>query len=138
MKTCPNFKMTTDSHSECPVCKYDLTNEPYSERKSEKYVFNKYFLPYLLKNHKFALICVLVVLIGIIISMPRLNWLCLIAFLLSVMSLDESLFKNRNIHWQSWMYNEDYLEATYKIGLYGTGIGAVIVIVFSLVLKLLS
>ena len=110
MKTCPNCKMTTDSHSECAVCGHSLVDIEYSEREGEKYVLNKYFLPFLWKHYRVPLICLIIVLIlaAFCVSNELLYSLYSIALVVGAILL--SLYRRRWISLLTWKYNENYLE----------------------------
>ena len=82
MKKCPRCKMTTNSHSECMVCKFDVTEVEYSERNSEQYVFNKYLYSYIFKNHMFLIACIALVISMLILALPAKDWYVYIACLL--------------------------------------------------------
>lgn len=114
MKTCPNCKMTTDSHSECAVCGHSLVDIEYSERKGEKYVLNKYFLPFLWKHHKTPLICLIIVLIGVVFCVPYVILNCLGAVVCSAYALYLSLYKNKETSQLKWKYDDLYLESRHK------------------------
>lgn len=53
VKQCPNCKMTVDAYSECPICGADITKEPHTEDGVERYVINKHFFKFLIKNINF-------------------------------------------------------------------------------------
>ena len=75
MKTCPRCKMTCTGHSECPICKADITNIPYEKRGTPiHYVFNKYFLIYLLKYYKICLISWIGTIFFIAKRLPSFDW----------------------------------------------------------------
>ena len=59
MKTCPKCHFTLDAHCECPVCRTDITNVPYSQSSGESYAMNKYLIIYIFKYAKFLLLCFL-------------------------------------------------------------------------------
>ena len=127
MKVCPKCKMTIDAHCECPVCKNDITNEPYSEKKYEKYVLNKYFWGYLFKKQLFQTVCVAVFIARLIIKHIEINWYYLIASaLLIVACVLESFFKNAMAEAMSWKYTDDYIDSVYKISKYASGILGVV------------
>ena len=126
MKYCPRCKMSLDSHCECPVCRNDLTNEPYTDYEGEIYAFNKYLIPYLLRVHYFPIICILAVIIRILFTLNTVNWYCLLPIAFVILSLLESLFKSRIANLMSWMYSEDYMNITSTIAKYFLGGAGVI------------
>ncbi len=127
MKKCPVCKMTVDSHNTCPVCNTDITNQPYENTNSERYVLNKYFFLHLLKKHKFPIFCALFVLVKTAIDFSNLNWWCIVALLFAGLSVFCSLFPNLAISLDTWKYSEDYAESRSKIGKYTAGIIGVLI-----------
>ena len=65
MKKCNVCKCIVDEISECPICGNTITYEPPCMEDKERFVFNKYYLLYLLKNTWFAILCTV---IGIVIA----------------------------------------------------------------------
>lgn len=130
MKKCPVCNMTVDGHSTCPICNADITNQPYENTNSERYVLNKYFFLHLLKKHKFPIFCTLFVLVKTAIDFPNLNWWCVVALLFVGLSVFCSLFQNLAISLDTWKYSEDYAEFRGKIGKYAAGIIAVLISLF--------
>ena len=126
MKQCPRCGMTVDAHSECPACACELTNEPYSSDRYEKYRLNKYFPLFLLKRQKFALFCTAVVLVAVFAT-EKYNPFALVSVALLVSLWFESLYKNRamrlfNLFRDEDFYDQDYLETVQKIRIYITGV----------------
>ena len=132
MKVCPTCHMTVDGHSECPVCRAVLTDVPYEENAGERYVLNKYLVPYLLRRQKFPLICGLAVLLRLVTSLSQLNIYALAAVLLTADCFANAFFPNRLAKgFWAWKYSEDYGELSCRIGKYASGIGAVILLFLS-------
>lgn len=126
MKKCPNCHMIVDTHNECPVCEYDLVNEPQSDLQFEKYRLNKYFVTYLLKKHKFALFCTAVVLVSFVTVLKSFSYWQIISIFLILITWYESLYKKRSFQIFSNIYSDAYLELTNKITIYASGILAII------------
>ena len=129
MKKCPVCKMTVDSHNTCPVCNTDITNQPYENTNSERYVLNKYFFLHLLKKHKFPIFSVLFVLVKIAISFSNLNWCYAVALLFAGISVFCSLFKNLAISLSTWKYSEEYAAYNHKFAKYIAGFVAILMAV---------
>lgn len=126
MKTCPKCKMTSDAHSECPLCRTDITGVPYNESKTEKYAFNKYLLVYVLKFAKFFLFCLLACVTVFIIKLPDVSWLYLISLFCLAVCFCETFYPVKfNSLWKT-VYSEDYLEITKKLTKYESGILAIL------------
>ena len=128
MKTCPKCHITLDSHCECPLCHYDLTNEPYVEFEGEKYSCNKYLMIYIAKFAKFFLVCAILSVIGIIINLPNFSLMYIVSFICLLICFCETFFPSRfNSMWQA-VYSENYLEATKKLTKYISGALSFIII----------
>lgn len=128
MKTCPKCHNTLDSHCECPLCHYDLTNEPYAEFEGEKYSYNKYLLIYIAKFAKFFLICTILCAIKIIINLPNFSLMYIVSLICLLICFCETFFQNRfNYMWQA-IYSESYLEITKKLTKYASGVFAIIIV----------
>ena len=126
MKQCPKCGMTVDAHSECPVCACELTDEPYSTDRYEKYRLNKYFPLFLIKHQKFPLLCTAVTVVAVFAT-GKYNPFALISVALLVALWFESLYKNRairlfNLFRDEDFYDQDYLETVQKIRIYITGV----------------
>lgn len=122
MKQCPKCKMTVDAHSDCPVCNSDLSQVPYAETNSEKYVLNKYFLPYLFKKHKIPAVSALLVTVLFLLCVTKLNFLWIIPFVLVGYSVFSALFFNRITDFFEYLlsdvYTDDYIERTERVTKY--------------------
>ena len=131
LKDCPKCGMTVAAHCECPLCRTDLTNEPYAETETEKYAFNKYLFVYIIKFAKFLIFCVALCLAAFIIKLPDVSWLYLISLFCLSVCFCETFFSNRfNSMWRA-VYSENYLEATKRITKYSSGILAVVIFILS-------
>lgn len=130
MKVCPKCKMTVDAHTDCPVCKNDLTKEPYADAKGESYAFNKYLIPYLFRKHTFSIVCVAAVIVRMILSWSYLNWYCLLSLFCVFLSAFISLFKNRILSMEMWRFTEIYAEMRISIAKYAAGVIGVVISLF--------
>lgn len=124
MKKCSNCKMTVDTYCACPVCNYDLKDTPEDTAEFEKYRFNKYFLIYLLKSHKFSLFCTIATVVTIFAT-KAFHYFELISLGLIVYMWFEALYKNRVFKLFGSKYTDDFLESTHRFSVYSTGILAV-------------
>lgn len=134
MKKCPNCKMTVDAYGECPICNYDITNEPKCESQFEKYCLNRYFFIHLIKKHKFPLLCTIITL-AIIIANGFFHYLELISLFLIAIMWFEALFKNLSFRLSEHIFTDLYLESVNKISVFGGGILAVACCAVTLLLK---
>ena len=120
MKICPTCKMTIDSENECPICYTTITYEPTVSADKEKYVYNKYFLGYMIKNLWFSVLCLLVVIARLIVKhqfVPHfLLYYCLIALAICI-SILISFFKRKFSRFWQRKYSKEYSEyyANYSI-----------------------
>ena len=110
MKTCPKCGMTVNAHCECPVCKTDLTNIPYSNSKGEIYKLNKFFIPYFMRKCKFFISCCVIILLKIAFFDIKLNLYILLTILLLLTTLAESLFPERIKGAVEWKYSDNYID----------------------------
>lgn len=114
MKICPNCKMTVDADCECPICHTTITYEPICDSDKEKYVFNKYFFLYLLKQCWFSVLCMIIVIITMLFTQEEFKLISLFPILFAVISLVESIFRRRITRYIQWKYSKEYSE--YKTG----------------------
>lgn len=119
LKDCPNCGMTVAAHCECPICKFDITNVPYSEHTGERYKLSRLFWRYFFKKSWFALICFLFVFLKIIIFgiTVKINTtttvLCVLATFISLIaSFCFSLFPEWLKSLSEWKYSDNYLDMT--------------------------
>ena len=139
MKKCPRCKMTTNSHSECMVCKFDVTDVNYSKRESEKYVFNKYLFPYILKNHIFLIICIALVISMLILALPAKDWeVYLTCFLLLADSFTSTFFPEGKLNKLSKIYSDSFLETHFGISKYITGVASVLIAFLYLIINYIN
>lgn len=129
MKTCNKCGMTMAAHSECPVCKNDLTNTPYSDSKGEIYKLNKFFIPYFFKTCIFFICCCVLILLKIVLFGIELNWYILFTVLLLLETLAESLFPERMKNAMSWKYSDGYMD--FLIGSFGKYFSGVLALISS-------
>lgn len=127
MKECPKCNMTVNAHCECPACKNNITDIPYSERKWERYTLNRYLLPYLIKKRLFCIVCVLVLIIRLITNHSIDSWYF---FVLSIVSVTAcflyTFFENGMLELDLWKYSEAYIEPRHKILKWSTGVISIV------------
>lgn len=126
MKVCPNCKMTVDAHSECPVCKANITDVEYSEAKRESYKFNKYFFTFLLKKHWFPIICSIIALLVLVIRFDGFNIKSIFALFCMAESILVSLYRKAFINFDSKFYSESYSGLRAVIAIYGCSVAAIL------------
>lgn len=118
LKDCPKCGMTVAAHCECPVCKADITDLPYSESRGERYRFNKYFWPYFFKKCWFFLFCFAAVILKLVlfgvtdrIDNSGLTGLCVFnSFLWLAFSFWISFFPEWSKAVSEWRFNDSYID----------------------------
>ena len=110
MKVCPNCKMTVDAENECPFCYTTITYEPISNSDNEKYVFNKYFFGYMIKQSWFSMLCLIIVILRMFFIKTQFNFFFLMPILFAVISLVFSFFQRKIIKNAQWKYSKNYSE----------------------------
>lgn len=121
MKKCPVCKSIVDEEFECPICQATLTYEPSCAGSREKYAANKYFLQYMVKQSVFSLVCLLIVLLFTFLTNDFSFRLCIVAWILAIISVLISVFQRKMIKWLQWKYNEDYAHFRVVASKYATG-----------------
>lgn len=128
--------MTTDSHSECMVCKNDVTNIEYSNRKKEKYFINKYLFPFIIKKCLFIVLCIIAVVAMLILSMPNIDWyIWVCSFLLLIDSFTSSFYPAGKANQLSGVYSDSFLDTHFGIHKYITGAASVLIAFLYLIIR---
>ncbi len=127
MKTCPKCKMTFDACCECPACNNDITQQPYSDREVEKYVFNRYFFIWAFRNAKTFLLCLISLLMIFIINWNGIEFSHLLSLICLIFCFGETFYPSFMYKIWSSFYSDNYLEATTKITKYASAFLAVFV-----------
>ena len=129
MKWCPKCQSVVDAHCECPVCRTDLTDVECVDVRYEIYRYNKYFFLHLFRKHIFQMACLVIVLVNTVINIINgsFHWACLVAIFLAMLSLVESLYKNRMIQFSEIWNSSDVAEISNRVNRYASGILGVIV-----------
>lgn len=128
MKKCPTCQMIVDADNECPFCATTLTYEPKCEAESERLVWNKYLLIYIVKNTWFSLICCIVGLLKLLIARPQISVLLFSAGTCAIISLIASIFQRNFCKTMTWKYSEEYMP--FKIGIWKYLLGGISIILF--------
>ena len=128
MKKCPTCQMIVDADNECPFCATTLTYEPKCEAESERLVWNKYLLIYIVKNTWFSLTCCIVGLVKILIARPQISVLLFSAGACALISLIVSIFQRHFSKTMTWKYSEDYIP--FKISMWKYLLGGISIILF--------
>ena len=110
MKKCPNCKMIVDADNECPFCYNTITYEEEVPSDKEKYVFNKYFVWYLIKQSWFSMLCLIIVVIRLFCIRNTLDSFVLFPIVCLCVSLIGSLFGRKITKYMQWKYAEGYSE----------------------------
>ncbi len=110
MKTCPTCRMTVNAHSECPMCKTELTDIPYSDRRGEVYKLNRWFWPYFIKTNRWSLASFALVVVKIICFGLTWNGYMLVTALFLLLMVLFALFPERWKGLGSWRFSEEYNE----------------------------
>ena len=108
MKKCNVCGCIVDEISECPICGNTLTYEPPCMEEKEKFVFNRYYLLYLLKNTWFAILCTVIGIVIAITAKPDFDITVALAIAMLVASFLFGIFRRRYAHAIQWKYSEKY------------------------------
>ena len=112
MKICPDCKMTVREDDYCSYCGTNLSNVSEISSKPKRHILNKHLIIYLLKSSWFSLLCLSVILLRMIISMPEINKL-VCSLVLIGFSLIGSLFQRIIKKWYRFIYKENF--ATFNL-----------------------
>ena len=126
MKKCNVCGCIVDEKSVCPICGNTLTYEPTVTEDKEKFVWNKYYLIYLLKTSWFSVACLIYGIATAIICPNCLNKLMAIATFFTLASLILSVFERQYASKIRWRFTKEYSFAYTKLYKYITGIVAII------------
>lgn len=107
MKKCPLCKMIVDAEYECPICYTSITYEPDVESDREKYVCNKYFAWYIIRQGWFSMLCFIFVIFRIFSVQTHSIPCCILAFICAIVSLLESFFERQIAKRIQWYYSEE-------------------------------
>lgn len=108
MKKCNVCKCIVDEISECPICGNTLTYEPPCMEDKEKFVFNKYYLLYLLKNTWFAILCTVIGIVIAITAKPDFDITVALAIAMLIASFLFGIFNRRYAAAIQWKYSEKW------------------------------
>ena len=108
MKKCPTCKMTVNADNECPFCYTSIIYEKETLSDKEEYVWNKYFVWYLIKQSWFSLLCFIIVTIRLFYIRDALDAYVIVPTLFLLVSFIFSLFGRKITSFMYWKYSEDY------------------------------
>ena len=108
MKKCNVCGCIVDEKSECPICGNTLTYEPPCMEEKERFVFNRYYLLYLLKNTWFAILCTVIGFVITIASKPDFDITVALAIAMLAASFLFSIIRRRYARAIQWKYSEKY------------------------------
>lgn len=128
MKKCNICQSTVNAETECPICHNTLTYEPKCQDTEERYVWNKYYLIYLLQHIWFSLFCCIFGIVSLSINKFVLSELLIMAIICALISLVASIFQGNLEKSITWKYSESY--APFKIGIWKYLIGVISVVFF--------
>lgn len=131
MKKCNVCKCIVDEISVCPICGNTLTYEPPFMEDKEKFVFNKYYLLYLLKNTWFAILCTVIGIVIAITAKPDFDITVALAIAMLVASFLFGIFRRRYARAIQWKYSEKYANIRAIGAQFTTGILAIVFFMMS-------
>lgn len=131
MKKCNVCGCIVDEKSKCPICGNTLTYEPPCMEDKEKFVFNKYYLLYLLKNTWFAILCTVIGIVIAITAKPDFDITVALAIAMLVASFLFGIFRRRYAHAIQWKYSEKYTNIRAIGAQFTTGILAIVFFMMS-------
>ena len=126
MKKCPDCKMIVDADNECPFCYATLTYQPTCNSDKEKYVFNKYFIWYLIKKSWFSILCLIAMVSRLIYIRDEVDYFIIYPILCICISMIYSLFGRKIAKFIQWKYSQEYSETRVILIKVAFGIVAVI------------
>ncbi len=127
MKKCNVCQCTVDDISECPICGNTLTYEPPVMEDKEYFVFNKYYLIYLLKNTWFALFCTIIAAVMIILSKTLSIGHLIVGIFLLIATYLFSIFQRKYEKLViQWCHSEAYSKRKAAAAKYAIGAAALI------------
>lgn len=119
LKDCPNCGMTVSAHCECPICKADITDEPYSKHNGERYKLSKLFWPYFFRKCWLFLICFTLIILktiffGVTVMLNvGTTVICVFStFICLIFSFFDSLFPEWLKSLSEWKYSDNYIDMT--------------------------
>ncbi|MBR6533371.1 MAG: hypothetical protein IKT44_02965 [Clostridia bacterium] len=126
MKKCPNCEMVVNADNECPFCYTTLTYESNVSSDKEKYVLNKYFIWYLIKQSWFSVLCLIVVVLRLIHIRNAIDYFLIFPIVFICFSLVFSFLGRKITKIVQWKYSKGYSEFRTNAIKVLTGILAVI------------
>lgn len=138
MKKCNVCGCIVDEKSECPICGNTLTYEPPCMEDKAKFVFNRYYLLYLLKNTWFAILCTIIIIVNLLVNTPTSSYslrLILPAIVLLIASLVNSFFKRWRYKKLLNIYTEPWAKQLIAYDKYFYGAAAVILFLIAGMMK---
>lgn len=131
MKKCNVCGCIVDEKSECPICGNTLTYEPPCMEEKGKFVFNRYYLLYLLKNTWFSILCTVIGIVIAITAKPDFDITVALAIAMLVASFLFGIFRRRYAHAIQWKYSEKYTNIRAIGAQFTTGILAIVFFMMS-------
>ncbi len=128
MKKCNICHTTVRADNECPICHSSLTFEPDCQETKEHYVWNRYYLIFIIKNVWFSVLCCIFGIVKIILSKPDTSELLMTAIALTILSLTVSVFQRSLTSKMTRKYTDSY--AAFITGIWKHLFGGIAVLLF--------
>ncbi len=110
MKKCNICQSIVDATEECPICGNTLTYEPPVMEDKEKFVFNRFYILYLIKSTWIAMLCTIIGIVIAIISKPDFDIAIILAIVMLIASFLLGIFNRKYAASIQWKYSEKYAQ----------------------------
>lgn len=110
MKKCPVCNMVVDADNECPICNTSIFYEDKVPKQKEKFIFNKYYIIYMLKKCWFSIACLIFVIIKWIVSDLQFDYIHLLCPFYSLIAVIFALFHRQIARHTTWKYSKEYAD----------------------------
>lgn len=131
MKKCNVCGCIVDEKNECPICGNTLTYEPPCMEEKEKFVFNRYYLLYLLKSTWFAILCTVIGIVIAITAKPDFDITVALVIAMLIAFFLFGIFRRRYARAIQWKYSEKYANIRAIGAQFTTGILAIVFFMMS-------
>ncbi len=111
LKKCPRCGMIVDEKNECPICYETITYESTVMVEKEKFIYNRFYFKYLVRNSWFSVTCLLIGLLVLIILQPPMIPFIYAGIFFLVLSVVYSLFERQFF----CLWKRHALEAGWKV-----------------------
>ncbi len=131
LKKCDVCHAVVRAENQCPLCGNTLTYAPICGETRERYVWNRYFVLYMLKNVWFPALCCIFGAVRFVLVQPPLSAILLTSAALALLSLAIGVWQRRIAHTITWKYTATY--AAVKTNLWKYQFGTLAVLFFCFV-----